>query len=65
MGGIQPQMIQPAFTAPVFGAKADDPLIRAATEKKVNEQKDLIEQEFKSSIEEIDKHFELRKKEMI
>ena len=40
-------------------------MIRAQTEKKVNEQKEQIELEFKASIDEIDKHFELRKKELI
>ena len=40
-------------------------MIRAQTEKKVNEQKEQIEMEFKASIDEIDKHFELRKKELI
>ena len=29
--------------APVFGAKQDDPLIKAETEKKVNEQKGQLE----------------------
>ena len=50
---------------PVFGAKQDDPLIKAETEKKVNEQKGVIEMQYRNSIEEIDKHFELRKKELM
>ena len=34
-------------------------------EKKVNDQKNQIEMEFKLSIDEIEKHFELRKRELI
>ena len=49
----------------IFGAKQDDPLIKAETEKKVNEQKGALEVQFRQSIEEIDKHFELRKKELM
>lgn len=56
---------QQVMAGPVFGAKQDDPLIKAQTEKKVNEQKGVIEQQFRQSIEEIDKHFELRKKELM
>ena len=50
---------------PVFGAKQDDPLIKAQTEKKVIEQKAPLEQQYNQSIKEIDKHFELRKKELM
>ena len=49
-------------TGPVFGAKSDDPLIKAETEKKVNEQKGALEVQYRQSIDEIDKHFEMRKK---
>ena len=52
-------------SGPVFGAKQDDPLIKAQTEKKVNEEKGQIEAQYRQSIEEIDKHFELRKKELM
>jgi hypothetical protein len=41
--------------------KSEDPLIRAETEKKVKEQRVLLEQEFKQSIQEIERNFELRK----
>ena len=56
-----------SFTAQgqVFGAKQDDPLIKAQTEKKVNEQRGALEQQYRQSIEEIDRHFELRKKELM
>ena len=49
----------------VFGAKQDDPLIMAETNKKVNERKGQIEMEYKASIDEIEHHFERRKKELI
>lgn len=48
-----------------FGAKLDDPLIRAETEKKVKEQRGQLENEYRQSIAEIDKNFELRKKEIL
>ena len=37
--------------------KSEDPLIRAETEKKVKEQKVILEQEFKQSIQEIEHNF--------
>lgn len=51
--------------APVFGAKMDDPLIKAETEKKFKEQKVQIEQEYRQSYDELERNFELRKKELI
>ena len=41
--------------------KAEDPLIKAETEKKVREQRKILEQDYIRSLEEIDKNFELRK----
>ena len=51
--------------APAFGAKMDDPLIKAETEKKFKEQKVQIEQEYRQSYDELERNFELRKKELI
>jgi len=51
--------------APAFGAKLDDPLIKAETEKKFKERKVQIDLEYKKSYDEIERNFELRKKELI
>lgn len=51
--------------APAFGAKLDDPLIKAETEKKFKERKIKIDLEYKKSYDEIERNFELRKKELI
>ena len=51
--------------APAFGAKLDDPLIKAETEKKFKERKIQIDLEYKKSYDEIERNFELRKKELI
>ena len=50
---------------PAFGDKNNDVLIQAQAGRKVEEQKSQIEAEFKMSIEEIEKHFELRKKDLL
>jgi hypothetical protein len=41
--------------------KSEDPLIRAETEKKVREQRALLEQEYQQSLQEIERNFELKK----
>ena len=41
--------------------KTQDPLIRAEAEKKLKQHRELYQQEFKQSIEEIDRNFLLRK----
>ena len=48
-----------------FSAKFEDPLIRADADKIVKDQQVQIEQEYKQSIDEIDRNFDLRKKELI
>ncbi len=50
---------------PVFGAKQDDPLIKAQVEKKVVDEKVPLEQQYMASIKEVDKNFQLRKKELM
>merc|ERR1711935_561177 len=49
----------------MIGSKTQDPLIRAEAEKKLKEQRNLYQQEFQQSIEEIDRNFQLRKQELI
>jgi len=49
----------------MIGSKTQDPLIRAEAEKKLKEQRNLYQQEFQQSIEEIDRNFQLRKHELI
>ena len=46
---------------PTFMNKSEDPLIRAETEKKVREQRTLLEQEYQQSLQEIERNFELKK----
>lgn len=48
-----------------FLNKHEDPLIKAEVEKKVKEQRLELENEFKTSLKEIDRNFELRKQELI
>ena len=45
--------------------KTQDPLIRAEAEKKLKLHREAYQQEFKQSIEEIDRNFMLRKQELI
>lgn len=45
-------------------SKADDPLIKAEIEKNIREQKKILQQDLVRSLEEIDKNFELKKKEI-
>ena len=50
---------------PAFLNKSEDPLIKAASKKAVEEQKALLDEEFRQSIKEIERNFELRKQEII
>ena len=50
---------------PAFLNKSQDPLIKAASKKAVEEQKAILDQEFKQSIKEIERNFELRKQEIL
>ena len=47
------------------GDNKRDPIIEAEINKKVEEQKKVLKQDYDNSIKEIDKNFELRKQEII
>lgn len=50
---------------PAFLNKSEDPLIKAETEKKIKEQRVVLEQEFQQSLKDIEVNFEKRKQEIL
>jgi len=65
-GGQKDQLgVSPVLPVGAMSNKTQDPLIRAEAEKKLKQHRELYQQEFKQSIEEIDRNFLLRKQELI
>jgi hypothetical protein len=59
------QQLGGSFKQPAFMDKSKDPLIMAETNKKVEEQRQLIEADFKNQMEDMQRKFELKKQEIL